>query len=56
MFTRTRDDYVTVANTLFRENFVLAHTQHLKNKDIYEGGSKMVVVLDAPDLQTKDAR
>jgi glutamate dehydrogenase len=54
LFTRTRDDYVTVANTLFRENYVLAHTQHLKNKDIYEGGSKMVVVINAPDLQTKD--
>ena len=54
IFTRTRDDYVTAANTLFRENYVLAHTQHLKNKDIYEGGSKMVVVVNAPDLQTKD--
>ncbi|MEJ2699769.1 MAG: NAD-glutamate dehydrogenase, partial [Desulfuromonadales bacterium] len=40
------DDYLTAANTVFRENYVLAHTQHLKNKDIYEGGSKMVVVLD----------
>jgi glutamate dehydrogenase len=54
LYTRTRDDYVTVANTLFRENYVLAHTQHLKNKDIYEGGSKMVVVINAPDLQTKE--
>ena len=54
LFTRTRDDYVTVANTLFRENYVLAHTQHLKNKDIYEGGSKMVAVINAPDLQTKE--
>ena len=36
--------YDTTANTLFREVYVLAHTQHLKNKDIYEGGSKMVVV------------
>jgi glutamate dehydrogenase len=52
--TQTRDDYVTVANTLFRENYVLAHTQHLKNKDIYEGGSKLVVVLRAPDLRTKE--
>jgi len=54
IFTKTRDDYVTVANTLFRENYVLAHTQHLKNKDIYEGGSKMVVVIIAPDLQTTE--
>lgn len=48
IFTHTRDDYVTVANRLFRENYVLAHTQHLKNKDIYEGGSKMVVVVHVP--------
>ncbi|MEE9609788.1 MAG: hypothetical protein V3W19_00980, partial [Desulfatiglandales bacterium] len=43
----TQDEYTTNANTLFREVFVLAHTQHLKNKDIYEGGSKLTVVLDA---------
>jgi glutamate dehydrogenase len=43
-----RDDYVTVANRLFRETYVLAHTQNLKNKDIYEGGSKLVVVLQVP--------
>jgi glutamate dehydrogenase len=48
IFADTRDDYVTVANGLFRENYVLAHTQHLKNKDIYEGGSKMVVVVHVP--------
>ncbi len=48
IFAHTRDDYVTVANRLFRENYVLAHTQHLKNKDIYEGGSKMVVVVHVP--------
>jgi len=48
VFADSRDDYVTVANTLFRENYVLAHTQHLKNKDIYEGGSKMVVVVHVP--------
>jgi glutamate dehydrogenase len=54
IFAKTRDDYVTVANTLFRENYVLAHTQHLKNKDIYEGGSKMVCVLHAPEVETKE--
>ncbi|HZW35530.1 MAG TPA: NAD-glutamate dehydrogenase domain-containing protein [Candidatus Deferrimicrobiaceae bacterium] len=54
IFTKTRDDYVTVANFVFRENYVLAHTQHLKNKDIYEGGSKMVVVVNAPDLQVEE--
>lgn len=47
VITQGRDDYVTAANTLFRETYVLAHTQHLKNKDIYEGGSKMVAVLEA---------
>ena len=56
VIARSRDDYVTNANTLFRENFVLAHTQHLKNKDIYEGGSKMVVVLDASDAARRRSR
>jgi glutamate dehydrogenase len=54
IITRSRDDYVTCASTLFREVYVLAHTQHLKNKDIYEGGSKMVVVLDAANLEDQD--
>jgi glutamate dehydrogenase len=48
---RSQDDFVTAANNLFRENFVLAHTQHLKNKDIYEGGSKLVTILDVSDLR-----
>ncbi|MBK8454581.1 MAG: NAD-glutamate dehydrogenase domain-containing protein [Thiofilum sp.] len=47
LITQGRDDYLNSANTLFRENYVLAHTQHLKNKDIYEGGSKMVAILNA---------
>ena len=47
LITQGRDDYITSANTMFRENYVLAHTQHLKNKDIYEGGSKLVAVLNA---------
>jgi glutamate dehydrogenase len=51
VIARTPDDFSTNANTLFRENFVLAHTQHLKNKDIYEGGSKLVMILDASDLR-----
>jgi glutamate dehydrogenase len=54
IITRNRDDYVTCASTLFREVYVLAHTQHLKNKDIYEGGSKMVVVLDAANLDDQE--
>jgi len=54
IITKSRDDYVTSASTLFREVYVLAHTQHLKNKDIYEGGSKLVVVLDAANLDDQD--
>ena len=54
IMAKNRDDYITSANTLFRENYVLAHTQHLKNKDIYEGGSKMVIALDAADLDNPE--
>ncbi len=50
VIARSADDYITSANTIFREVFVLANTQQLKNKDIYEGGSKLAVVLDASDL------
>ncbi|KAA0889134.1 NAD-glutamate dehydrogenase domain-containing protein [Oryzomonas rubra] len=51
VIARSADDYTTAANTLFREVYVLANTQHFKNKDIYEGGSKMTLVLDASDLE-----
>ncbi len=50
VMARSADDLITASNTLFREVYVLAHTQHLKNKDIYEGGSKMALVLDLSDL------
>ncbi|MFA7403272.1 MAG: NAD-glutamate dehydrogenase domain-containing protein [Pelobacteraceae bacterium] len=50
VIARSADDYITSANTIFREVYVLANTQQLKNKDIYEGGSKLAVVLDASDL------
>ena len=56
VIARNSDDFITNANTIFRENFVLAHTQHLKNKDIYEGGSKLVLILDAADLQRRGER
>lgn len=56
VIARDCDDFITNANTLFRENFVLAHTQHFKNKDIYEGGSKLVMLLDATDLQRAGER
>ena len=39
------DSYEDTLDELFREVYVLAHTQHLKNKDIYEGGSKMITLL-----------
>jgi glutamate dehydrogenase len=51
---RTDDDFLTNAATLFRENFVLAHTQHFKNKDIYEGGSKLVMLMDASLLDKEE--
>ena len=50
IIARSADDFITAANTIFREVYVLANTQHLKNKDIYEGGSKLGLVLDASDL------
>ncbi len=56
VIARNGDDFITNANTIFRENFVLAHTQHLKNKDIYEGGSKLVLILEAGDLQRTGER
>ena len=56
VIARNTDDFSSNANTIFRENFVLAHTQHLKNKDIYEGGSKLVLILDATDLQRSGER
>ncbi len=51
---RSDDEFLTNARTLFRENFVLAHTQHLKNKDIYEGGSKLVILMDASRLEMEE--
>ncbi|HPQ94545.1 MAG: NAD-glutamate dehydrogenase [Thiothrix sp.] len=54
LMTQGRDDYINGASTLFRENYVLAHTQHLKNKDIYEGGSKMVAILTTNPAMDKD--
>lgn len=39
------DSFEQARSELFRECFVLANTQHKKNKDIYEGGSKLVTLL-----------
>ena len=46
------DNYAAAKDELFREVYVLAHTQHLKNKDIYEGGSKMITLLDPVESRT----
>ncbi|ACM20122.1 Glu/Leu/Phe/Val dehydrogenase superfamily protein [Geotalea daltonii FRC-32] len=54
IIARSDDDFRAAVSTLFRENFVLAHTQHLKNKDIYEGGSKLVMVLNVSDLSPRE--
>jgi glutamate dehydrogenase len=49
---KTPDECTTNTNNVFKEVYVLAHTQHLKNKDIYEGGSKLTVVVDAVGLDS----
>lgn len=56
LITQSRDDYITSASTIFKENYVLSHTQHLKNKDIYEGGSKMVAILNIDPRSTPEQR
>ena len=56
VITQGRDNYVTNASTVFKENYVLAHTQHLKNKDIYEGGSKMVALLRVSSKADAESR
>ncbi len=56
VITQSSDDYANNASTLFKENYVLAHTQHLKNKDIYEGGSKMVAILNIDPRTTGEQR
>lgn len=44
--SRTQEAYSINARSLFDENYNLANTQQRKNKDIPEGGSKGVVLLD----------
>lgn len=44
--SRSREAYTINARSLFDENYNLANTQQRKNKDIPEGGSKGVVLLD----------
>ncbi|KAI1378371.1 NAD-specific glutamate dehydrogenase [Hypoxylon crocopeplum] len=45
--SRSKEAYGINARSLFDENYALASTQQRKNKDIPEGGSKGVVLLDA---------
>ncbi len=56
IITQSSDDFANNASTIFKENYVLAHTQHLKNKDIYEGGSKMVAILNIDPRTTHEQR
>ncbi|MBN1225448.1 MAG: NAD-glutamate dehydrogenase [Deltaproteobacteria bacterium] len=51
IIAKEKDDFVSAMNTIFKEAMVLAHTQHLKNKDIYQGGSKLAIVMRAFDLK-----
>jgi len=44
--TRSQEAYAINARSLFDENYNLANTQARKNKDIPEGGSKGVILLD----------
>jgi glutamate dehydrogenase len=54
IIARSKDDFESAMSTIFKEAMVLAHTQHLKNKDIYQGGSKMAVVMKAFDVKGQD--
>ncbi|OMH86312.1 NAD-specific glutamate dehydrogenase [Zancudomyces culisetae] len=44
--SRNEESYNTNQRSLFDENYALASTQHRKNKDIPEGGSKGTILLD----------
>jgi len=50
--SRSKEAYAINARNLFDENYNLASTQQRKNKDIPEGGSKGVILLD-PKSQDK---
>lgn len=45
--SRSKEAYAINARNMFDENYGLASTQQRKNKDIPEGGSKGVILLDA---------
>lgn len=52
--SRNKEAYSINARSMFDENYGLANTQQRKNKDIPEGGSKGVILLD-PKQQDKGA-
>jgi glutamate dehydrogenase len=54
VISKNKDDFISAMDTIFKEAMVLAHTQDLKNKDIYQGGSKLAVVMRAFDLKEQD--
>ncbi|KAI5955896.1 GDH2 [Candida jiufengensis] len=51
--SRSLDAYNVNARNLFDENYNLANTQQRKNKDIPEGGSKGVILLDSGSAQER---
>lgn len=51
--SRSLDAYNVNARNLFDENYNLANTQQRKNKDIPEGGSKGVILLDHGSAQER---
>lgn len=51
--SRSLDAYNVNARNLFDENYNLANTQQRKNKDIPEGGSKGVILLDSGAAQER---
>ncbi len=53
IIARTKDDFEAAMETVFKEAMVLAHTQQLKNKDIYQGGSKLAVTMRAFDVHDR---
>ncbi|CDR36442.1 CYFA0S01e01552g1_1 [Cyberlindnera fabianii] len=53
--SRSLDAYETNVRNLFDENYNLASTQQRKNKDIPEGGSKGVILLDMDAQDTPRA-
>ncbi len=53
IIARTRDDFEAAMETIFKEAMVLAHTQQLKNKDIYQGGSKLAIAMRAFDVHDR---